>query len=177
MSVSLDGEDITNYPVLIYHDQITYGVSPPKADEFFIKGDLICTSENHLKAQWRSPSGILLKTKHANYRQVESEAGTLPSLSQLSTPNDGDRPRFYLSGYGTVVVNGLWVCQVSIDNSYNSGSNISDEEILENFKYVGIYTRGKGKIIQSLCFRLAVATAIGTLVIHCIVDIINYRAP
>ena len=58
---------------------------------------------------------------------MNSAAG-VPSLSRLSTPNT-------LTGSD---VNGLWICQVV-------NSDIPDQDILENFKYVGIYNRGDGE--------------------------------
>ena len=68
------------------------------------------------------------------------EGGREARQSRLSTPNDGASPIYVGGGYGNVVVNGLWLCQ--IDNS-----DIRDGIILRNFNYVGIYTRGNGKII------------------------------
>ena len=68
---------------------------------------------------------------------MRSAAG-VPSLSRLSTPIDGEEPT-----NGNVVVNGLWICQVV-------NSSIPDQDILENFNYVGIYNRGNGELLQIL---------------------------
>ena len=135
----MNGDDIT-YPILLYHDEIAFGTSAPTLDNINSQGSLVCKSENHVKAQWRSASGHPLATERANYKQVESVAGSLPSLSQLSTPNDDASP----TGGGRVTANGLWLCQ--LDNS-----GIPDQDILENLNYVGIYTRGNGKINNLLC--------------------------
>ena len=143
MSVTLQGDEIT-YPFLIYHHEITFGVAPSTVGELNLEGDIICRSENHLKAQWRSPSGAILKTRLSNYKQIHREPDSLPSLSQLSTPYNGASPSFS----DNTAVNGLWLCQVD-----NSSATLSEEEILESFKFVGIYNRGGGKII---CFRLAI---------------------
>ena len=134
--VSVNGNTISDDPILIYHDEIEFGPSPPTVDTIDSQGAVVCRSENHVTANWRSPSGRFLLTEGDVYKQVESEnvSMVIPSFSQLSTPND-DRPPID----GRVVIpNGLWLCQVDNDD-------IPDQDIIESFKFVGIYNRGYGK--------------------------------
>ena len=126
VSVIWNGTVVTG-PILIYHDEILL-------DHFTVAtvensngpGDLVCRSGNHEEARWRNPNGHNVP-RTGNYRQVDSAAG-VPSLSRLSTPNT-------LTGSD---VNGLWICQVV-------NSDIPEQDILENFNYVGIYNRGDGE--------------------------------
>ena len=141
MRLSVNGR-ITTDPVFLYHDEITFTSEAPTLDNMNSSGSVVCLSDNHHRAHWSSPSGIFLKTELANYKQLQSLGDSLPSLSRLSSPDDGDIPRFFASGYGSVIVNGLWTCQV--DNS-----DLSDEDIIGSFKYVGVYTRGNGKLYAS----------------------------
>ena len=121
-----NGTAITG-PILIYHDEITDDLTTvPTVWNSNGPGDLVCRSENHEEARWRNPNGHSVP-RSGNYRQVRSAAG-VPSLSQLSTPNQ-------LTGND---VSGLWICQVS-------NAEILDQDILVNFNYVGIYNRGAGE--------------------------------
>ena len=125
VSVIWNGTVVTG-PILIYHDEITDDLTTvPTIENSNGPGDLVCRSENHEEARWRNPNGHSVP-RSGNYRQVHSAAG-VPSLSRLSTPNQ-------LTGSD---VNGLWICQVA-------NSDIPDQDILENFNYVGIYNRGSG---------------------------------
>ena len=131
VSVIWNGTVITG-PILIYHDEITDDLTTvPTVENSNGPGDLVCRSENHEEARWRHPNGFSVPTS-GNYRQVRSAAG-VPSLSRLSTPIDGEEPT-----KDDLVVNGLWICQVV-------NSSIPDQDILENFNYVGIYNRGYGE--------------------------------
>ena len=126
VSVVWNGTVVTG-PILIYHDEILLDHDTvPTVGNSADPGDLVCRSENHEEARWRNPNGHNVP-RTGNYRQVHSAAG-VPSLSRLSIPNT-------LTGND---VTGLWICQVV-------NSNISDEDILENFNYVGIYNRGLGE--------------------------------
>ena len=128
VSVIWNGTTIAG-PILIYHDEITDDLTTvPTVGNSNGPGDLVCRSENHETAHWRNPDGRTVPTS-GDYRRVDSASG-LPSLSQLSTPNE-------LTGSD---VNGLWICQV-----VNPGSNIVERDILDNFNYVGIYNRGDGE--------------------------------
>ena len=118
--------------MLIYHDEITDDLTTvPTVGNSNGPGDLVCRSENHIGARWRHPRGFSVPIS-GNYRQVFSAAG-VASLSRLSTPIDGEEPT-----NTNVVVSGLWICQV-VNN------DIPDQDILENFNYVGIYNRGDGE--------------------------------
>ena len=131
VSVIWNGTVVTG-PILIYHDEITDDLTTvPTVGNSNGPGDLVCRSENHEEARWRHPRGFSVPTS-GNYRQVRSAAG-VPSLSRLSTPIDGEEQTNV-----NVVVNGLWICQVV-------NSDISEQDILENFNYVGIYNRGDGE--------------------------------
>ena len=137
VSVRIHGVLKHNPIIMIFHDDITYsGSAAPTLNNTLSRGNVVCLG-NHAKAQWRSPSGQFLATEEARFRQVESIDGYYPSLSRLSTPN------FRAAPDDGVILNGLWLCQV--DNS-----SIPDEDILENFNYVGIYTKGTkyGKIMH-----------------------------
>ena len=126
MSVIWNGTVVTG-PILIYHDEITDDLTTvPTVGNSNGPGDLVCRSENQIGAHWRHPRGFSVPTS-GNYRQVFSAAG-VPSLSQLSTPIDGEEPTD-----SNVVVNGLWICQVR-------NSSIPDQDILDNFNYMWEYT-------------------------------------
>ena len=158
VSVSVNGSTIT-YPILIYHDEVFFGTSTPRLDNINSPGDVICRSENHHRAHWRSPSGRFLVLQNASYKQSVSVAGSLPSLSRLSTPNDGASPKFFGGTNDNVIVNGLWTCQV--DNS-----DISDQDILGSFKYVGIYTRGNGKLYNYASYKHCVLECLELMTSH-----------
>ena len=132
VSVVWNGTVVTG-PILIYHDEILLDHdTEPTVENSNGPGDLVCRTENREEARWREPSGFNVPTS-GNYQQVKS-AANVPSLSRLSTPNDGEEPT-----NDNVVVNGLWICQVV-------NSDIHDQDILANFNYMGIYNRGDGKL-------------------------------
>ena len=134
MSVIWNGTVITG-PILIYHDEITDDLTTePTVENSNGPGDLVCRSENHIGARWREPSGFSV-SKSGNYRQLQanSSAAGVASLSRLSTPIDGKKPT-----NSNIDVNGLWICQVV-------NGSIPDQDILDNFNYMGIYNRGEGE--------------------------------
>ena len=100
VSVIWNGTVVTG-PILIYHDEITDDLTTvPTVGNSNGPGDLVCRSENHEEARWRHPRGFSVPTS-GNYRQVESAAG-VPSLSQLSTPIDGEEPMLLSMDCGSV---------------------------------------------------------------------------
>ena len=120
-------------PILIYHDEILLDHDTiPTVENSNDPGDLVCRSENHEEANWHNSNGFIVpKDTDGNYRQVNSAAGSVPSLSRLSTPNQ-------------LIGNGLWICQVV---------NAGVLNILDSFNYVGIYNRGDGEeAVQKCCY-------------------------
>ena len=132
MSVIWNGTTITG-PILIYHDEITDDEFPePTVGNSNDPGDLVCRSENHEEARWRRSNGSVAR-ENGEYRRVQSPAGSLPSLSQLSTKEDltSTDPQY----------NGLWVCVLR-----NTDGGLSDQDLIDSFVYVGIYSRNSGEL-------------------------------
>ena len=132
MSVIWNGTTITG-PILIYHDEITDDELPvPTVENSNDPGDLVCRSENHEEARWRRSNGSTART-NGEYRRVQSPAGSLPSLSRLSTIEDltSIDPQY----------NGLWVCVLR-----NTDGGLSDQDLIDSFVYVGIYSRNSGEL-------------------------------
>ena len=132
MSVTWNGTVITA-PILIYHDEILEdNDTVPTVENSNGPGDLVCRSENHEEARWHRPSGVVAPT-NGDYRRVQSPAGSLPSLSQLSTIEDltSTDPQY----------NGLWVCVL-----VNTDGGLSDQDLIDSFVYVGIYSRNSGEL-------------------------------
>ena len=114
-------------PILIYHDEILLDHDTiPTVENSNGPGDLVCKSENHEEALWRRSNGVTVPT-NGDYRRVQSPAGSLPSLSRLSIIEDltSTDPQY----------NGLWVCVL----------RINEEDLIDNFVYVGIYSRNSGE--------------------------------
>ena len=130
VSVTWNGTVIIG-PILIYHDEILLdNMTVPTVENSNDPGDLVCRSGHHEKASWRHSNGVT--ARHGDYRQVQSSAGSLPSLSRLSTIEDltSTDPQY----------NGLWVCVLRNDTVINEQDLIDN-----NFVYVGIYSRDSGK--------------------------------
>ena len=121
-------------PILIYHDEILLDHDTiPTVGNSNDPGDLVCRSENHEEAHWRHSNGTIASSTSGEYRQVQSPAGSLPSLSRLSTIEDltSTDPQY----------NGLWVCVL------RNNTVINEQDLIDNFVYVGIYSRGGGEFI------------------------------
>ena len=132
MSVIWNGTDITG-PTLIYHDEILLDHNTiPTVENSNGTGDLVCKSENHEEARWRRSNGRFAPIS-GDYQRVQSPAGSLPSLSRLSTIEDltSTDPQY----------NGLWVCVL-----WNTDGGLSDQDLIDSFVYVGIYTRNSGEL-------------------------------
>ena len=117
-------------PILIYHDEILLdNTAVPTVENSNDPGDLVCRSGHHEKARWRRSNGSI--ARHGDYRQVQSSAGSLPSLSRLSTIEDltSTDPQY----------NGLWVCVL------RNNTVIDEQDLIDNFVYVGIYSRDSGE--------------------------------
>ena len=132
VSVIWNGTTIDpNTPILMYHDEILLDHDTiPTVGNSNGPGDLVCRSENHEEARWHRPSGVTAPTS-GDYRRVQSPAGSLPSLSRLSTIEDltSTDPQY----------NGLWVCVLQNDTVIN------EQDLIDNFVYVGIYSRNSGE--------------------------------
>ena len=129
VSVTWNGTVITE-PILIYHDEILLdSMTVPTVENSKDPGDLVCRSGHHEKARWRRSNGATAP----DYRQVQSPAGSLPSLSRLSTIEDltSTDPQY----------NGLWVCVLRNDTVIN------EQDLIDNFVYVGIYSRDDGEFV------------------------------
>ena len=121
-------------PILIYHDEILLDHDTiPTVENSNDPGDLVCRSENHEEARWRRSNGMAAPTTSGDYRRVQSTAGSLPSLSRLSTIEDltSTDPQY----------NGLWVCVL-----WNTDGGLSDQDVIDSFFYVGIYSRNSGEL-------------------------------
>ena len=125
-----------NTPILIYHDEILLDhVTIPTVENSNDPGDLVCRSENHEEARWRRSNGMTAPPTSEDYRRVQSSAGSLPSLSRLSTIEDltSIDPQY----------NGLWVCVL------RNNTVINEQNLIDNFVYVGIYSRNGGEFIYT----------------------------
>ena len=126
--MSWNGTVITG-PIMIYHDEILLDQDTvPTVENTNDPGDLVCKSGHHKEACWRLSSGMIVPTSG----QVQSSSGSLPSLSQLSTIEDltSTDPQY----------NGLWVCVLQNDTVIN------EQDLIDNFVYVGIYSRNSGEL-------------------------------
>ena len=136
VSVIWNGTTINpNMPILIYHNEILLDHDTiPTVENSNGPGDLVCRSENHEEARWRRPSRVVVPT-NGDYQRVQSPAGSLPSLSRLSTIEDltSTDPQY----------NGLWVCVLQNDTVIN------EQDLIDNFVYVGIYSRNSGEFGNS----------------------------
>ena len=123
---------MTTGPILIYHDEILEDhTTVPTVENSGDPGDLVCKSGHHEEARWRRPSGLTASKYYGDYQRVQSPAGSLPSLSRLSTIEDltSTDPQY----------NGLWVCVL------RSNTVINEQDLIDNFVYVGIYSRDSGE--------------------------------
>ena len=134
VSVTWNGTMITG-PILIYHDEILLdNMTVPTIENSNSPGDLVCRSGHHEEARWRRSSGVTAP-KDGDYQRVQSPAGSLPSLSRLSTIED-------LTSHDSQY-NGLWVCILFINASTVDG--LSNQDLIDSFVYVGIYSRNSGE--------------------------------
>ena len=136
MSATYNGTDITG-PMLIYHDEIdSDNTAVPTDDNSNDPGDLVCRTASIGRTFWRHPIGFsaTLDT-NTDFYQVrtpipDSSMFTFPFLSQLSTIDalDSTDPEF----------NGLWFCAF--------GGTGDDQDAIDSFIYVGIYSRNSGEL-------------------------------
>ena len=135
VSVTWNGTVITG-PILIYHDEILLdNATVPTVGNSNDPGDLVCRSGHHEEARWHRSNGVTAP-KYGDYQQVQSLARSLPSLSRLSTIDDltSTDPQY----------NGLWVCVL------RNNTVINEQDLIDNFVYVGIYSKYSGEFYASV---------------------------
>ena len=135
MSLIFNGTNITG-PILIYHDEIVPNNTIPTDENSNGPGDLVCRSTNIGRTFWRNPAGHSAPTNTSadfyNVRTPLSDPQTHPFLARLSTIN-------YLYSTNSTI-NGLWICPLG------STDNITEQDVIDSFIYVGIYSRNSGEL-------------------------------
>ena len=134
-SVAFNGTDITG-PMLIYHDEIgSDNTAVPTDANSDGPGDLVCRTAIIGRTFWRRPTGGSASTNtDADFYQVRTsfiDPQTYPFLARLSTIDtlDSTDPEF----------NGLWFCAFG-------GTGVVDQDAIDSFIYVGIYSRNSGEL-------------------------------
>ena len=142
MSVIFNGSTITS-PILIYHDEIGSDTTIPTDENSDDPGDLVCRTASIGRTFWRTPSGgsvsSLTDEDFYNTRTPTSELQTYSYLAQLSTID-------YLDSTDSAI-NGLWICALG------STGDIDDQDVIDSFIYVGIYSRNSGEsYLKTTCY-------------------------
>ena len=136
VSVIFNGTTITG-PILIYHDEINSVTEVPTDENSNDPGDLVCRSERIGRTFWRNPTGnsipFYTTGTSRKFYQVRTQLNPdkHPFLAQLSTTD-------YLSSTNSDI-NGLWFCPLG-----NTG-DIDDQDVIDSYIYVGIYSRNSGE--------------------------------
>ena len=135
MSLIFNGTTITG-PILIYHDEIGSDTSIPTDENINDPGDLVCRSASIGRTFWRTPAGSNIPTTPSedfyNVRTPNTDPQTYPYLAQLSTID-------FLDSTDSAI-NGLWICPLG------STGNIEEQDVIDSFIYVGIYSRNSGEL-------------------------------
>ena len=136
MYATLNGTNITG-PILIYHDEIFSNSTIPTDENSNDPGDLVCRSASIGRTFWRNPAGANVPSNTSkdfyNVRTPSSDPQMHPFLARLSTmdyPDSNDS-----------TINGLWICPLG-----GNTSDIEDEDVIDSFIYVGIYSRNSGEL-------------------------------
>ena len=142
MSLIFNGSTITG-PILIYHDEIGSDTTIPTDENSDDPGDLVCRTASIGRTFWRTPTGgsvfSLTDEDFYNTRTPTSELQTYPYLAQLSTID-------YLDSTDSAI-NGLWFCALG------SIGDIDDQDVIDSFIYVGIYSRNSGEsYLKTTCY-------------------------
>ena len=138
-----NGTTITG-PILIYHDEIGFDTAIPTDENSNGPGDLVCRSEGFGRIFWRNPTGLTTSTSRDFYqvRTPASDPQIYPHLARLSTID-------YLDSTDSAI-NGLWICPLGFTG------DIEDQDIIDSFIYVGIYSRNSGELY---CFTDQLASS------------------
>ena len=134
MSLTWNGTVITG-PILIYHDEIGSDTAIPTDENSDGPGDLVCRSASIGRTYWRYPNGKAAPYITGDYYQVrtpKSDPQTHPFLARLSTIDFLDTT--------DSTINGLWFCPLGFTG------NIEDQDVIDSFIYVGIYSRNSGEL-------------------------------
>ena len=132
-SATFNGTAITG-PILIYHDEIVSDTTIPTDENSHDPGDLVCRTASIGRTFWRRPiGGVASNNINDSFYQVRTpltDPDTYPFLAQLSTIDflDSTDPEF----------NGLWFCAFG-------GAGV-EQDAIDSFIYVGIYSRNSGEL-------------------------------
>ena len=135
VSLIFNGTTITG-PILIYHDEIGSDMTAIPTDENSDDpGDLVCRSASIGRTFWRYPIGPSVSAGGADFNNVRTPSShpqTYPFLAQLYTIDFLDS--------NDSAINGLWICSLSYY------FNITEQDVINSFIYVGIYSRNSGEL-------------------------------
>ena len=136
--MTFNGTAITG-PILIYHDEIGSDTTIPTDGNSDDPGDLVCRTESIGRTFWRIPTGANVPiTTSEDFYQVRtpiSDPQIHPFLVRLSTID-------YLDSTDSRI-NGLWFCLLGFTG------DIEDQDVIDSFIYVGIYSRNSGELYYS----------------------------
>ena len=135
MSLIFNGTNITG-PILIYHDEIGSDTIIPTDGNSDDPGDLVCRSASIGRTVWRHPTGSSVPSSTSEdfyqVRTLASDPQTHPFFAQLSTID-------FLDSTDSTI-NGLWICFLGFTG------DIEDQDVIDSFIYVGIYSRNSGEL-------------------------------
>ena len=135
MSLIFNGTTITG-PILIYHDEIGSDTTIPTDEISNSPGDLVCRSASIGRTFWRDPTGDSLREAPTStfyyVRTPSSDPQTHPFLARLTTMD-------YLDTTDSTI-NGLWICPLGFTG------DIEEQDVIDSFIYVGIYSRNSGEL-------------------------------
>ena len=134
VSLIFNGTTITG-PILIYHDEIGSDTIIPTDENSDFPGDLVCRTASIGRTFWRTPTGSNIPSSTSEvFYQVRTDPQTYiyPHLARLSTID-------YLDSTDPTI-NGLWICALG------GTSDIAEQDLIDSFIYVGIYSRNSGEL-------------------------------
>ena len=136
VSLIFNGTTITG-PILIYHDEIVSDTAIPTDENSDGPGDLVCRTASIGRIFWRLPTGsnVPATGDFYNFRTPNVDPQIYPYLARLSTID-------YLDSTDPTI-NGLWFCPLGFTGG------IEDQDIIDSFIYVGIYSRNSGELYSS----------------------------
>ena len=135
VSLIFNGITITG-PILIYHDEIGSDTAIPTVENSDGPGDLVCRFASIGRTFWRCPTGNSVSSTTSadfyNVRTPSSDSQAYPFLARLSTID-------FLNSIDSAI-NGLWFCALGFTG------DIEDQDVIDSFIYVGIYSRNSGEL-------------------------------